>query len=209
MRRFIIGLIIILVIPAAALSAHPHMFIDMKLTPVFSEDGFEGMQVNWLFDMVFTGSVLMDNGISWTDSFTKNEIEIIRDSSFVNLINYNYFTYFNAGGKISRAETYSNFSAYISDDRLGYDFFLPYEGSRASANEIRIAVYDDTFFCDIAFTEETPVILEAPAGTDIEWELSENLDAPIFYDNTAQMISRDGAEYSGQSFPVELVLTRK
>lgn len=208
MRRFVI-IILILIIPAAAIYAHPHMFIDMKLTPVFSEDGFEGMRVNWLFDMVFTGSVLMDNGIGWTDSLTESQEKIIRDTSFVNLVNYNFFTYFNAGGKISRAENYQDFSAYISENRLGYKFFLPYEGRNGDSNEIRIAVYDDSFFCDIAFTEASPVKIQAPGGTNIRWELSEDIDAPIFYDNTAQMVSRDGAAYSGQAFPVELVLSTK
>ena len=207
MRRLIICMLLIIILPTALLSAHPHMFIDMKLTPVFSEEGFEGVQVNWLFDMVFTGSVLMDNGIGWTDSFTDEQMEIIRDTSFINLLNYNYFTYFNAGGKINRAANFSDFKAFMSENRLGYDFFLPYEGDRSKASEIRIAVYDDTFFCDIAFKESDPVALRVPEGKNIEWELSKKTDAPIFYDNTAQMVSRDGAEYSGQAFPIELVLT--
>ncbi|MDC7225447.1 MAG: DUF1007 family protein [Spirochaetales bacterium] len=208
MRKFFTAVLLILLVPAAVLSAHPHMFIDMKLSPVFSEDGFEGVNVDWLFDMVFTGSVLMDNGIGWTDSLNNEEIEIIKDTSFVNLINYNYFTYFNVGGKMSRAETYRDFTAYMSENRLGYRFFLPYEGRRADSDIIRIAVYDETFFCDIAFTDSNPVELSTPGNIKVEWQLSEVLDAPIFYDNTAQMVSRDGEEYSGQAFPVELVLTR-
>ena len=207
MKKLFIVILVVMLIPAATLSAHPHMFIDMQLTPVFSEAGFEGVRINWLFDMVFTGSVLMDNGIGWTDSFTGRQIEVIRDTSFINLINYNYFTYFNAGGLINRAANFSDFTAYMSNNRLGYIFFLPYEGDRPDADEIRIAVYDDTFFCDIAFMDIEPVTLENSAGTNAKWKLSVKEDAPIFYDNTAQMVSRDGAEYSGQAFPVELVVT--
>ncbi len=193
--------------PLINLSAHPHMFIDMKLKPVFTGGSFSGMQVNWLFDMVFTGSVLMDNGIGWKESFTNEEIEIIKNTSFINLINYNYFTYFNAGGKIHRAKSFSSFKAFMSENRLGYDFFLPYQGPNKDASEIRIAVYDETFFCDIAFTENAPVDIESSEELEISWELSRKYDAPIFYDNTAQRISREGVEYTGQAFPVELVLT--
>ncbi len=208
MRKLIL-LLVLTILPAAVLTAHPHMFIDMQLTPVYSEDSFKGVKVNWLFDMVFTGSVLMDNDIGWKDKFSADEIKIIRDTSFINLINYNYFTYFNSAGRIYKASSFSDFSAYMSGTRMGYTFFLPFEGGNAAAREIRIAVYDETFFCDIAFTEDKPVKIEAPDKTDINWQLSEKQDAPIFYDNTAQMVSRDGAEYTGQAFPVELVLTRK
>ena len=189
------------------LSAHPHMFIDMKLTPVFSEKNFEGVRVDWLFDMVFTGSVLMDNGIGWKESLSGDDIEVIKKTSFINLINYNYFTYFNAGGTMTRASEFTDFNAYISENRLGYRFFLPYTGRKSNADEIRVAVYDETFFCDIAYTEDDPVSLDSPPGRNIVWNLSVKKDAPIFYDNTAQMVSRDGAEYSGQTFPVELVLS--
>ena len=209
MRRYLSAVFLLVFLPAAAAIAHPHMFIDMKLTPVFSEERFEGVQVNWLFDMVFTGSVLMDNGIGWTESFSDDEIGIIRDTSFVNLINYNYFTFFNIDRRITPARSFSSFTAFMSENRLGYDFFIPYEGNNPGADTIRIAVYDETFFCDIAFTENAPVKIKAPAGADIDWVLSERRDAPIFYDNTAQMVSREGAEYSGQAFPVELVLTVK
>ena len=207
-RKILIPFLALIMLPVS-LQAHPHMFIDMVLTPVFSEKGFEGTKIDWLFDMVFTGSVLMDNGIGWKSDFSDSETEIIRTTSFENLINYNYFTYFNAGGSISRAASFSGFSAYMKDNRLGYRFFLPYEGRNADAETIRIAVYDETFFCDIAYAEKDPVAVVSVEGTDVGWELSEKKDAPIFYDNTAQMVSRDGAVYTGQAFPVELVLRVK
>ena len=208
MRKCLIALIILLMLPYAVF-AHPHMFIDMKTQPVFSSEGFEGVRVNWLFDMVFTGSVLMDNDIGWKESFSSGEIEIIRETSFVNLKNYGYYTFFNTDGSFSRPQTFTDFTAFMQDNRLGYEFFLPYSGDNKKATQIRIAIYDDTFFCDIAYTEEAPVRLLKPDGADIAWRLSENRDAPIFYDNTGQLVSREGAVYSGQTFPVELVLNIK
>jgi len=185
------------------------MFIDMKTEPVFSEKGFEGVKIEWLFDMVFTGSVLMDNGIGWKKEFSSQEISLIRDTSFINLINYNYYTYFNNDGRFSRPEGFTDFKAFMRDNRLGYEFFLPCANEDRFADVIRIAVYDDTYFCDIAYTEEKPVTINTIGNINISWELSEKKNAPIYYDNTAQMVSREGAEYSGQAFPVELVLKVK
>ncbi|MDC7124927.1 MAG: DUF1007 family protein [Spirochaetales bacterium] len=201
--------LLILLLPSAGLFAHPHMFVDMKLKAVFNEDSFVGVEVDWLFDQVFTGSVLMDNNIGWKDSFTDDEIEIIKSTSFVNLVNYNYFTYFNVGSRMTTAKTYTDFTAYMKDNRLGYKFFLPYEGENPSAKEVRIAVYDKTFFTDIAYVEDNPASVDAPADKQIEWELSENKNAPIYYDNTVQTVAREGTVYSGQAFPIELVLTVK
>ncbi|MBI9106469.1 MAG: DUF1007 family protein [Spirochaetales bacterium] len=206
MRKLTLLFIFLLTLPVAAFS-HPHMFIDMTTEAVFSEDGFDGVKIRWLFDMIFTGSVLMDNGIGWTEKFSDEEIEIIRDTSFINLKNYGYYTYFNTGGHFSRPETFSNFRAFMTDNRLGYEFFLPYKGEEKEAGEVRIAVYDDSFFCDIAYTGAKPVSVKSPENILVNWVLSEKKNAPIFYDNTAQKVAREGAEYSGQAFPVELVLS--
>jgi ABC-type uncharacterized transport system substrate-binding protein len=204
MRKFILLILIIFLIPTTVF-AHPHMFIDMQTEPAFSDDGFEGIKIRWLFDMVFTGSVLMDNEIGWKEEFSSEEISIIRDTSFINLINFNYYTYFNNDGHFSRPEGFSDFNAFMEDNRLGYEFFLPYSDDNRSAKEIRIAVYDETFFCDIAYAEHA-VTLKTPEKKNVSWELSEKKNAPIYYDNTAQMVAREGATYSGQAFPVELVL---
>ena len=190
------------------------MFVDMRLEAVFAEDQFKGIKVEWLFDMVFTGSVLMDNELidpesGWKESFTDSEIKIIETSSFENLENYNFFTYFNLNGKITEAKSYLDFTAYMEDKRLGYRFFLPYEGKELYAKEVRIAIYDKTFFTDIAYVKEEPVSIFAPANNIEEWGLIEDKNAPIYYDNTAQAVARDGAEYTGQAFPVEFVIKLK
>ncbi len=205
MRKIFILLLFITLLPAAAFT-HPHMFIDMQTEAVFTEAGFSGLKVRWLFDMVFTGSVLMDNSIDWKEEFSKDDIEIIRDTSFINLKNYGYYTYFNLDGRISRPDSFSGFTAFMKDNRLGYEFFLPSDEAGRWAQEIRIAVYDETYFCDIAYTAKQPISINSGSAENISWELSEDKDAPIYYDNTAQMVSRDGATYSGQAFPVELVL---
>ncbi len=186
------------------------MFIDMKLKPVIRESCFEGVYIYWVFDMVFTGNVLMDNGIGWKEELTPGDIEIIRDTSFVNLKNFNYFTFFNIDGKISPAENFSDFTAFMTENRLGYEFFLPVNNTEPvklrDDGMIRVAVYDESFFCDIAYIKEEPVVVDSDGSFDISWELSENKDAPIFYDNSTQMVSREGAVYSGQTFPTELII---
>ncbi len=203
---FIIIMVLMLPVP---LSAHPHMFIDMKLKPVFSEGKFLGTWVNWLFDMVFTTSVLMDNGLKLGCPFTDEDVETIKNTAFANLLNYNYFTFFKTEEEITPARHFRDFTPFFSEKRLGYQFFLPYEGPAPEAEEIRIAVYDETFFCDIAFTEENPVEIESPQASEIRWKLSRGYDSPIEYDNRDQRVSREGKVYTGQTFPVELVLYKE
>ncbi len=186
------------------------MFIDMKLKPVIRDGCFEGVYIHWVFDMVFTGNVLMDNGIGWKEELNDEDIVIIRDTSFINLVNYNYFTFFNIDGKISPAETFTDFSAFMTENRLGYEFFLPVNSPEPvklrDDGMIRVAVYDESFFCDIAYMEEDPIEMDSDNSTAVSWELSENKDAPIFYDNSTQLVSREGAVYTGQTFPTELIL---
>lgn len=205
MRKVLLLLTIILLVPAAAF-AHPHMFIDMRTEAIFTEAGFRGVKVRWLFDMNFTGMILMDNALDWKEEFSDQEIEIIKNTSFINLKRYSYYTYFNSDGYISRPTTYSDFTAFMEDNRLGYEFFLPADEAGRWSEEIRIAVYDASYFCDIAYIDDQPISISSPENTKVVWMLSEDTDAPIYYDNTAQTIAREGAIYSGQAFPVELVL---
>lgn len=204
--QYTAALFFMLLLPFRGLEAHPHMFIDMKLKAVFSKEGFKGIWVDWLFDMVFTASVLMDNGLKGTDSFSEEETAEIKNTAFKNLENYHYFAYFNAGGQITRPERFDGFTVYLSSQRLGYRFFLPYDGACAHADEIRIAVYDESFFCDISFTEEAPVKIEAQEELEISWELSQKSDSPIEYNALDQGVSPRGSIYTGQTFPLELVL---
>ncbi len=193
---------------AAALHSHPHMFIDSRVSLHFDSTGMTGFTVEWLFDPFFTSQILLDYDSNRSGQFERNEVEAIERGAFSNLVNYHYFTSAGINGNKKDIITVDNFDAFIREERLGYRFHVPFSAAASPAGsepeEIRISIFDDTFFCDIAAVEAHPVRVEAPSSLSVEWEILRNSDAPIRYDPASGQARREGTDYSGTVYPEEL-----
>ncbi len=208
-------LLLPLMFSAAMLNAHPHMFIDSRVRLHFDSNGMTGFTVEWLFDPFFTSQILLDYDSNRNGRFEQSEVEAIEGGAFSNLVHYNYFTSVAVNGKKEAVITVSDFDAFIRNERLGYRFYVPFPAEAPPAGsegeEIRISIFDDTFFCDIAAVEDQPVRVEAPSSLLVEWEILRNSDAPIRYDPATGQARREGIDYSGTVYPEELriFLSRK
>ena len=186
---------------------HPHTFIDAGVECEFDSEGLKGFWLNWTFDPMFTSQLLMDYDLDRNSLFSKEEILDIEENAFSNLINYYYFSYITENKKTYRPEEVSDFTAEIIGKDILYRFFIPYS-SKAGEKTSRIifAVYDDTFFCDIALISVKKTENSFSEAYDIKLTKRKNREKTITYDNSFQTATRDGAVYSGFVNPDELVL---
>ena len=186
---------------------HPHTFIDTEVECEFDSEGLKGFWINWTFDPMFTAQLLMDYDLDRNNSFSKEEVLDIEENAFSNLINYYYFSYITENKKTFRPEEVSDFNAVITGKDILYRFFIPYS-SKAEEKSSRIffAVYDDTFFCDIALISVKKTENSFSEAYDIKLTKRKNREKTITYDNSFQTVTRDGAVYSGFVNPDELVL---
>jgi ABC-type uncharacterized transport system substrate-binding protein len=191
------------------LFAHPHMFIDSKTTLEFDEAGMKGFWVEWLFDQFFTAQILLDYDRNMDKNFSADEISAIEAGAFSNLANYHYFISVTTGEAQVDIKKVSDFRAFMKDDRLGYTFFVPMAipiNNEKKSVQFRISIFDDTFFCDIAWMEKDSVIVRAPGVFSVDWKILRNKNAPIIYDPTGGMARRNGVDYSGTVYPEELYI---
>lgn len=210
-RVLLIFLFGLLCVPSSLFS-HPHMFIDSEVTFVFEEEEMQGFWIKWAFDEMFTASIRLDYDFNRDGSFSAEEVEAIRNNAFQNLANYNYFTTVYRGEDRYKVEDVSNFSAHLENDRLIYRFFVPYQVEVGSQRrDLRLVIFDDTFFCDIAYFEDDPVRVEGGDQIDFSSELHINRDQGISYDPTggrARGTNQTAApQTNGQAFPYELQLS--
>lgn len=203
-----IAALLLFLLPIIELSAHPHMFIDSRLELSFDKEGMTGFTVEWLFDRFFSAQIMLDYDRDKSGSFNQEEIREIEAGAFSNLINYHYFTTVAVGQERHQIQEVEQFTAFLDENRLGYRFFVPFSfqdfSPAAGDTELRISVFDDTFFCDIISTEERPVIINAPEALNVEWEICRNTDDPVIYDPTTGTTRRDNVTYSGTVFPEEI-----
>ncbi len=206
MKNFAV-LCIIFLVSAADVSAHPHMFIDSKVTFQFNEDGLEGYWVTWWFDGGFTAMILTDYDTDRSRSFSAAEVREIEAGAFSNLENYGYFMYITADGDSIPAATPANFNAYLDGKRLVYEFFVPLAvpGSY-DWTAVKLAIYDETFFCDIAFIETQPVTSRGYYSFDVASEIAPDPDIVINYNNDNTAGGRGNKRYTGYANPMTVTL---
>jgi ABC-type uncharacterized transport system substrate-binding protein len=198
---------IIFLVSAAALSAHPHMFIDSKVTFQFNENGLEGYWVAWWFDGGFTAMILTDYDIDKNGSFSPAEVREIEAGAFSNLENYGYFMFITVDGVSVPAATPVNFNAYLDGKRLVYEFFVPLSvPGPYDWTAVKLAIYDETFFCDIAFIETQPVTSRGYYSFEVASEIAPDPNIVINYNNDNTAGGRSEKRYTGYANPMTVKL---
>jgi len=183
-----------------AASAHPHVFMDTRIEAAYGNEGLSGFWITWRFDKVFTAGILMDFDRDKNERFDPAEVAVIEDRAFSNLANYSYFVYIRSPNGAYRPSRVESFTAYMEGGRIHYRFFVPHVVPVGEAEvKVNLAVYDDTFFCDIGYVETAPLLL--PASDTFSGDYAIREDRGIRIDYTAN----DGSR--GSTFPRQVVLT--
>ena len=201
MKRYLF-LILLFTIPLGSIFGHPHMFIDSRVTFQFDDTGLTGYRVTWWFDGGFTAMILADYDRDHNMEFSAPEITDIEQNAFSNLENYGYFMYISLDGVPLPAETPTDFTAYLEGKRLVYEFFVPLSvPADYDWRTIKLAIYDETFFCDIVFVEDNPVMSRGYYPYEVTSKIAPDSDIVIAYDNTNTFGGREGKSYTGYANP--------
>jgi len=215
MRKTFISLAVLFflfMVPGPVFS-HPHMFIDTEITFLFGPSELKGFWVEWYFDEIFTASIRLDYDRDRSGSIDAREAREIRDNAFANLRHYNYFISLYHKGGIHEVSEVENFSARLDSNRLVYRFFVPFSAEAGeTAENLKLVIFDDTFFCDIVYLPEDPIHIEGAGTIEVESEILINQDRGVVYDPVGGLGYTNTAGENvagGEAFPYELHLRFK
>jgi ABC-type uncharacterized transport system substrate-binding protein len=198
-KRTIVAIILGTTILWAA-SGHPHVFMDTRIEAAYDSEGLSGFWITWKFDKFFTAGILMDFDSDKNERLDPGEVAVIEDRAFSNLVNYRYFVYIRSAKGTFRPTSVESFTAYMEAGRIHYRFFVPYALPIGEGEvKVNVAVYDETFFCDIGYVDTAPLLL--PASDSFSGDYTIREDRGIHIDYTAN----DGSR--GSTFPRQVVLT--
>ena len=199
--------ILIFLSTATLATAHPHMFISTTEEFVFTDNKLQGLWMEWTFDSYFSADI--DFYYDWDNNnyFDKAETEEIFNNAFMNLENYNFFTFIRQGATRTTPQEVHNFSCRQNKEGiLTYRFYIDlssYEGK-----EIYISIYDFTYFCNIETKEENIKFTKNNSTVNIEHSIEQNKDYPVYYnpygpasDNTVYTKWKKGLE---TFYPLEI-----
>ncbi len=176
-------------------AAHPHVFIDNAITIVFNQEELAGIEVNWLFDEMFSSMLIHDYDENKDGVFDLAEIEAIKNGAFSNLRKFNYFTRIKINGEPFIVELVENFSVSMQDNCVVYNFFIPCKlKTEIGYKEIKISIYDDSYYVDILELDKDVIQFKGNSFVEYEYELRKDTGNPYYF---------------GQIFPQEMILKFK
>ena len=172
MKRFPASIAFLLFAGIFPALAHPHVFINNKMTVLFDGGVLQGISFQWTFDDMFSSMILSDYDPKGTGQFDAAHVKAVKEGAFDNLENYHYFVAMTVGAKPVAHFKIERFMPSVTETKkLVYSFFIPLKVAvQAKEQSVRLTVYDDTYFVafDLLHLEDVTVT----AGPEVGCELA-------------------------------------
>ncbi len=179
--RYLFLIIVLLFMPITSV-AHPHVFIDNRVSVLFNDKGLAGFKLEWTFDEMFSSTIIQDFDLNLDGKFNEKEIKKMESVTFSNLKKYDWFTYITINGKQFKIKDINGFYAGIDSGVVFYEFFLPCEVTAAERNrEVKIAIFDPTYFVQILWASENPFCFKDTSNIMLSYEVFEEEENSYYY----------------------------
>ena len=163
-----------LVQPAAA---HPHVWVTATGELLYAADGsVTGIRNHWLFDDMFSAFAVQGLAGKEKGKFTRDELAPLAKTNIESLSEFKYFVYATADGKKAPfAEPLPDYWLDYKDGLLTLNFTLPFQ-QPVKAKDLKIEIYDPTYFVAFALKKEAAVqLVGAPAQCKMTYTLPREL----------------------------------
>ncbi|HWA45735.1 MAG TPA: DUF1007 family protein [Hypericibacter adhaerens] len=147
-------------LPSVA-SAHPHVFIDNRVTFLFKEGKIVGFRENWQFDEIFSEDLLGDFDKDGDGRFSKAESEAVAGVTLPALEEYHYFTYVWVDGKDLGKIKPTDFHASARDKLASYDFLIALPKPVDPLKQVlAVEIADRSYFVEVLLAKNDPVKID-------------------------------------------------
>lgn len=155
-----------MLLAAAPAAAHPHVFIDNRVTFVFDAGKVTGLRVHWVFDDVFSDDLLNQFDADGDGTFDSLESKAVGDGTLPNLKLFHYFTYVWVDGKELDPIDPTDFIAKADRSRIvSFAMSVPLPAPVDPRTQaLAVEIYDREFYVEIDLAQEDPVTLKNADG---------------------------------------------
>jgi ABC-type uncharacterized transport system substrate-binding protein len=161
------------VVPA---QAHPHVWIDATVAPIFDETGrLAAVREKWLLDVAYTETVLPELDVSKDGMIQETELQnALRTALW--WIGSSYMTRITVGGRPVERQGAQDIRVTLTD-RMGVEFTLPLAEPAAVTLGAGIDVFDPENYYAFAFGDPGIDTSGLPASCQAVRREQPNLDA--------------------------------
>ena len=181
---------------ASEAQAHPHVWIDMQSSIVFTDDGLiKGVDVEWTFDDGYAQMALDGLDLDGDGIYSQDELAPLTKENISSLKDYEYFTVMRVNGDQQKIGEVTDSGQIYSNNKLSLHFQVPLEKPvDPKTNEFMVKIYDPEFFIAMDYVKDDPVdvvgklpqsckLVVKPVPTDAE------------LDQTRTMLSTKGKDW--------------
>ncbi|MFQ3547076.1 MAG: DUF1007 family protein [Termitinemataceae bacterium] len=180
MKRILFSLLIGLTVTIFSYS-HPHIHIDVKLTLIYEGTYCTGFYQEWTFDPIFSAELMAGWDKDKNRSFSASEQQSLYREAFSNLKHYGYYTLIRKGDKRITPDLVEQFSAWISNNRITYRFFVPLP-QQTYSSDFSIAIFDVTYYSAIRYHDPVVQIIQKQEGQSVpSFTRTINRNFPVYY----------------------------
>jgi ABC-type uncharacterized transport system substrate-binding protein len=139
--------------------AHPHVWIDMQSSIVFTDDGLiKGVDVEWTFDDAYTQMALDGLDVDGDGMYSQDELAPLTKENIESLKDYEYFTVMRANGEQQKIGEVIDAGQIWSNNKLTLHFQVPLvKPIDPKKEEFVLKVYDPEFFIDLEYPADDAV----------------------------------------------------
>lgn len=139
--------------------AHPHVWIDMQSSVVFTDDGLiKGVDVEWTFDDAYTQMALDGLDVDGDGMYSQDELAPLTKENIESLKDYEYFTVMRANGEQQKIGEVTDYGQIWSNNKLTLHFQVPLvKPIDPRKEEFMLKVYDPEFFIDLEYPADDAV----------------------------------------------------
>ncbi len=176
------ALILSVLIVAGPAAAHPHVFIENKVAFVFDAGKVTALRLTWVFDDVFSDSLLMQFDADGDGTFDELESKAVGEGVLPNLKMFHYFTYVFVDGKQLDPIDPAEFVASVDDKRIvTFQMKVPLPqpvDPRTAA--LAAEIYDSEYYVQVDLAQQDPVSLENADGAPCSATLRDDTERAYF-----------------------------
>lgn len=164
------------------LSAHPHVFINNRMTIQFDQMALKEVSFQWTFDDMFSNMILTDYKPDENGQFSPKVIKEMKSGAFDNLENYHYFIALAVNGKkVARFKIEKFTPSVVDKTKLVYAFSVPLNVSLTPQQQtVRLTVYDDTYFVAFDLLHMENVSINAGQEVDCKADIEKSKVKPLW-----------------------------
>jgi ABC-type uncharacterized transport system substrate-binding protein len=155
--------------PRAA-EGHPHVFVEHAVMVRIGQEGLEAVEVDWLFDPLFSGFLLQSYDRNRDGKLSADELRAMEKDQAAQLKAVRYFVELWVNGQPVPISEVRDFQVRPGE-QFGFHFLVPVP-SGAAEGTIEIVIQDPSFYISFAPQAQSPVRGEAPSQYSIQCGLA-------------------------------------